>query len=537
VDILVSWLGHTDLRYFGLDSDATTQARICEIVRDKGSIRVSGQGPGPVRTMLANRTFDEVHLISNYPADLTAAVIQWTGVEAVTHPTALKNPTDYREVYTETDRLLGQICRGQGDRSFTLHLLLSPGTPTMAAILVLLGKTKYPATFWQTWDSKATQTEIPLDLTMDVVPDLLRGPDNRLQHLAALAPKDIDGFRDIVGGSAAIRLSVGRARKAALRDVPVLLAGESGTGKEMFARAIHQASHRRDKPFLAINCAAIPGQLMESELFGHVKGAFTDAKVDRKGALAEANGGTLFLDEVGELHSEIQAKLLRVLQPPPGTSPCTREFTPIGSTKAQRSDVRVVAATNRDLLAMIREGRFREDLFYRLAVITLKLPPLRERRTDIVAIAERLLAQINAEFARQDVRAKEPGYRNKALSSSARAFVVRHKWSGNVRELYNALIQAAVMTDDPEIHAADLAAATVEMPSCCDHEAAPTELPLGGEFRLEEHLISIHKQYLRRAMQEADGVKAKAARLLGMKNYQTLDAQLKRFGIEWEETR
>ncbi len=532
MDILVSWLGHTDLRYFGLDADAETQSRVCEIVRDKGALKVSGPGPGPVRTMLANRAFDEVHFLSTYPNDLADAFVVWTGVQANVHQTALQNPTDYREVYTETERLLGDICRAQGEHPFKLHLLLSPGTPTMAAIMVLLGKTKYPATFWQTYKAEAKQADIPFDLIMDVVPDLLRGADNRLQHLAALAPKDIDGFHEIIGDSAAIRLAVGRARKAALRDVPVLLVGESGTGKEMFARAIHQASHRRDKPFLAINCAAIPGQLMESELFGHVRGAFTDAKFDRKGALAEANGGTLFLDEVGELHPDVQAKLLRVLQPPPGTSPCTREFAPVGSVKTQRSDVRVVAATNRDVLAMIREGAFREDLFYRLAVITLKLPPLRERRTDIVAIAERLLGQINAEFARQDVRAKEPGYKDKALSASAKAFVVRHKWSGNVRELYNALIQAAVMTDDPEIHDADLSAATVEMPSCCDHLQDPAELPLGGDFSLEDHLISIHKSYLHRAMLEAKGVKARAARLLGMKNYQTLDAQLKRLGIK-----
>ena len=530
MDVLVSWLGHTDLRFFGIEADAATQALVCDLVRDKGGIKVHGTGPGPVRTMLANKAFDEVHFFSNYPEDLTEAVVRWTGVEAITHLTALKNPADYREVCAETERLLGEICRSQGDKPFTLHLLLSPGTPTMAAILVLLGKTKYPATFWQTWESKANQTEIPFDLIMDVVPDLLRGPDNRLQHLAALAPKDIDGFRDIIGDSKAIRLAVGRARKAALRDVPVLLAGESGTGKEMFARAIHQASHRRAKPFLAINCAAIPSQLMEAELFGHTKGAFTGATEKRDGAFVAASGGTLFLDEVGELHPDIQAKLLRVLQPPTGTPPCTREFAPVGSTKIQRSDVRVVAATNRDLLTMIREGVFREDLFYRLAVITIKLPPLRERRTDIVSIAERLLSQINTDFAKQ-----EPGYKDKSFSASAKAFVVRHPWSGNVRELYNALIQAAVMTEDPVLQAEDLAAATVEMPIISGHGKDVTTQPLGDGFSLDDHLISIQKDYLHRAMQEADGVKTQAAKLLGMKNYQTLDAQLKRFKIDWKK--
>jgi len=530
MDVLISWIGHTDLRFFAVGRSPEQREQIRSIVRAK-TLEDPHTGMSPVRTMLEARPFDQIHFLSNYAEDLTNQLVAWTEVEGQVHyPDIGTNPADYRGVYAGTETALRLICQGLGNKPFNLHILLSPGTPTMAAILVLLGKTKYPATFWQTWDSKATKTEIPFDLIVDVVPDLLRGSDSRLQHLAALSPKDVHGFTDIIGDSKAIRLAVGRARKAALRDVPVLLAGESGTGKEMFSRAIHRASHRRSRPFLPINCAAIPSQLMEAELFGHTKGSFTGATNDRKGAFTEANGGTIFLDEVGELHPEIQAKLLRVLQPPPGEPPCTREFAPVGSTKNQRSDVRVVAATNRDLLAMIREGTFREDLFYRLAVITIKLPPLRERRTDISAIADRLLAQINSDFAKQ-----EPGYKDKSLSASAKAFVVRHPWGGNVRELYNALIQAAVMTEDPVLQAEDLAAATVEMPINPGHGKDAAAQPLGDGFSLDDHLISIQKDYLRRAMQEADGVKTQAAKLLGMKNYQTLDAQLKRFKINWKK--
>jgi transcriptional regulator with PAS, ATPase and Fis domain len=528
MNLLVTWLGHTDLRYFGLDgASEEMQARICEIVRDKGSIRPQGDGVGPVRTLLANQSFDQIHFLSNYPEDLTAEVVKWTGADAKVHPAVLENPSDYREVYAETDRLLGEVCGAQGDRTFTLHLLLSPGTPTMAANMVLLGKTRYPAEFWQTWRDKVTHEQIPFDLTMDLVPELLRGADNRLQHLAALAPEDVEGFESVIGSSKAIRLAVGRARKAALRDVPVLLTGESGSGKEVFARAIHKASHRRGKKFRAINCAAIPDQLLESELFGHSKDAFTGATRDKDGAFTIADGGTIFLDEVGELKPEIQAKLLRVLQPPLDASPCTREFSPVGSAEVLRTNVRVVAATNRDLLQMIRDGQFREDLFYRLAVISVKLPPLRERRSDIVHVANSLLTRINADFAEQ-----EPGYKNKMLSKSAKVFMTKHNWSGNVRELYNALIQAAVMTEDDVIQEEDLSAAVVDMPSPCNCPDEPSSQSLGNGFSIDQYLDGIRGKLIQRAMNEAEGVKTRAFKLLGLKSYQTLDGQIKRLKLD-----
>jgi len=327
-----------------------------------------------------------------------------------------------------------------------------------------------------------------------------------------------------------MRLAVGRARKAALRDVPVLLLGESGTGKEMFARALHDASHRRSKPFLVINCAAIPKPLLESELFGHERGAFTGADKKYESAFQRAHGGTLFLDEVGECAGDIQAKLLRVLQPPPDAPPCTREFQPLGSTRILRTDVRVVAATNRDLLTMVQDGAFREDLLYRLAVITIKLPPLRERRSDIAILAGTLLANINRDFARQ-----EPGYKHKFLSDPAKSFVTKHDWPGNVRQLYNALLQAAVMSDNDALGADDLQAALAEMPMSRRAQDDPLGLPLGDGFCLAKHLEAIQCHYLQRALREAGGVKSRAARLLGMKNYQTLDAQLKRLRVVWDE--
>jgi len=396
----------------------------------------------------------------------------------------------------------------------------------MAAVWILLGKSRYPAAFYQTFRGELLTTTIPYDLIDDFVPEILRNPDLNLQHLAARNPSEVAGFEGIVGASQAIRLAVGRAQRAALRDVPVLLLGESGTGKEMFARAIHAASHRKSKRFEAINCAAIPRELLESELFGHVKGAFTGADRNREGAFTRANGGMLFLDEVGECDPLMQTKLLRVLQPPPGTGPCHRVFYPVGGSEAVVSDVRVIAATNRDLVQEIKANRFREDLYYRLAVITLRLPPLRERPRDIPLLVDTFLRQINEDFERQ-----EPGYRHKRVSATGMTFVKRHPWPGNVRQLYNTLLQAAVMADGDTLGQQDLAAAAGGLG---DPGLNALEQPLGDAFNLDEHLKVIQRHYLRRAMEEARGNKTRAARLLGIAHYQTLDAQLDRLKVEWK---
>ena len=279
-----------------------------------------------------------------------------------------------------------------------------------------------------------------------------------------------------------------------------------------------------------MNCAAIPGHLMESELFGHEKGAFTGADQKVDGAFRRAHGGTIFLDEIGELSPDLQAKLLRVLQPPLDAdhSPCLCEFFPIGAAKLVRSDVRVVAATNRDLEAMIQSTGFRNDLYYRVAVITIKLPPLRDRRADIPVIAEALLARINEDFGR-----REPGYRPKSLSRSAISLISRHGWPGNVRELRNALVQSAVMSEEDEIGVEDLKAAITELPVGPHGAPGIGEVSPGDDFSLEEHVDGIRRQFIEWAMRESGGVKATAARLLGLSCYQVLDGYLKRLGILW----
>lgn len=493
-----------------------------------------GGDSGPTKTLLTAVKFDEVYLLSNYDSEWNKSFQEWIGTKTSIVPVELASPVDYARIFEIADKHLSNLKCSPTWGGSELCLHLSPGTPAMAAVWLLLGKTRHPSTFYET--SRAGKwwiTDVPFDL-VDVIPDVLRAADVHLQHLASETPSQVEGFEDIVGGSRAIRDAVGRARRAAMRSISVLLLGESGTGKEMFAHAIHRASPRRKKTFRAINCAALSKTLLESELFGHARGAFTDAKTDREGAFEAAHEGTIFLDEIGECDLETQAKLLRVLQPSTKEGPSIRYVCRLGEEKDRRVDVRVIAATNRDLHKAISEGRFREDLYYRLAGVTITLPPLRERRSDIAIIADRLLALINGQF-----KAEEPGYEHKSLSAPAIEFVKSRGWPGNVRQLYNALVQAAVFTDGDKIGRRELEAALGEMPGASGPSVSSIDLPLGDDFALENYLDSVEEAYLRRAMEEARGVKAQAARLLGLKTYQTLDGKLKRLSVpaDWGKGR
>lgn len=405
--VLTQWIGHSDLRAMAATLPDAERAEILTII--KGPVAEKGD-LGPIKTLISSDSFDEIRLLCNYPKTWGKKFAAWLGNEATLIVVDLEKPTDYATIFRIAEAELSSI-RQRGDWSkIELCLHLSPGTPAMAAVWLLLGKTRFPATFYETFAGQSWITEVPFDLTVDVLPELLKDSDAILQHLASESPSEIEGFEDIIGETQAIRDAVGRAKRAAMRAVSVLLLGESGTGKEMFAQAIHRASPRRSKPFVAINCAALSHMLQDSELFGHEKGAFTGATGQRLGAFKLADGGTLFLDEIGECDLEIQAKLLRVLQPLPGEATSIRTIRRLGSDKEIKVDVRVLAATNRDLFSAIRHGQFREDLLYRLASIAITLPPLRERRADISKIAEKLLSQINRQFS-----IDEPNYIHKSF--------------------------------------------------------------------------------------------------------------------------
>jgi DNA-binding NtrC family response regulator len=519
--ILVSWIGHTDLRAFAREDASADRSAIEKIA----GVRDGETGAGPVKALIDVETFDEVHLLSDYAPEITKPFAKWLSCKSKLHRLSPKNPSDHGEVLQLVRPMLDSLKLTKDD---SLNFHLSPGTPAMAAIWILLAKSLFPATLYQTYGGKAWITEIPFDITVDVIPQLMRDPDRFWQHLQVQSPQEIGGFERIVGDSPALRTAVGRAQRAAIHEVPVLILGESGTGKEMFADAIHKASGRRTKKKFSINCAAISRELIESELFGHVKGSFTGAAKDHIGLFEQAHGSTLFLDEIGECDLGLQAKLLRALQPPDNGGPCQRVFRPVGAPEDRVADVRIVAATNRNLQKLIEEGKFREDLYHRVATITLKLPPLRERGDDVMLLADRLLEDINKQFTSELGEA----YKHKSFCADTKRFIRHQPWRGNVRELRNAIVQACVMAGTDTLAPEDIAAAIADVPG----QIGPSlhDQPLGGGFSLDDYLGDIERRFLTRAMDEAGGVKKKAAELLGFENYQTLSNRLRSFGQQSE---
>jgi transcriptional regulator with GAF, ATPase, and Fis domain len=292
----------------------------------------------------------------------------------------------------------------------------------------------------------------------------------------------------------------------------VLIFGESGTGKELVARTIHELSPRHDHPWVAINCSAIPRDLMESELFGYVKGAFTGATQNRLGRLEQAQGGTLFLDEIGDLDASLQAKLLRVLQ--------EREFSPVGSDQVRSVDVRFLAATNRDLKALVREGKFREDLFYRLDVYNIVVPPLRERREDIALLAQTFLRQLAAETDREITD----------FTPAALDVLTGYAWPGNIRELRNAVERSVLSCRGKLIDTPDL---PDTIRAGVGTGAAGRELTLDqlGTQNFDDWLAEVERNAIQQALAQCHGVQAQAARRLGITE-RSLWHRIKKLGIQ-----
>jgi two-component system, NtrC family, response regulator len=292
-------------------------------------------------------------------------------------------------------------------------------------------------------------------------------------------------FNNILGETEPIREAIELARKVAPTDATVLLLGETGTGKEVFAQAIHYGSRRAANPFVALNVSSFSKELLESELFGHVAGAFTGAVKDKKGLLEEADGGTLFLDEIGEMVFDLQAKLLRVLE--------TSEFIRVGDTKSTRVNVRIITATNRDLQAEVEEGKFREDLFYRLNIFTIKLPALRERKKDIPLLADYFLHIYSSKL-------------NGQVTGMSREFIdelVNHDWKGNIRELKNIIERAVILANDKDLNLSSLP---------LDFQSSSRK----GQSLSAFELSSMEKLHIQRVLNYTQGNKMAAARLLNI---------------------
>jgi two-component system response regulator AtoC len=310
-----------------------------------------------------------------------------------------------------------------------------------------------------------------------------------------LAVDHASSFGELIGASPAMREIFALVRRIARSRSSVLITGESGTGKEVVARTIHYTGPRADRPFVPVNCTAIPEGLLESELFGHVRGAFTGAHTSKRGLFEEAGGGTLFLDEIGDMGALLQGKLLRALQ--------EREIRPVGSTQSRNIDVRIIAASNKDLQKEIGEGRFRLDLYYRLNVIPVRIPPLRERREDVPLLANHFLG-------------RHAGDRRRSFSRASLERLARQPWPGNARELENVVERALALTDAPEIGPADL-------PLSDEGDAGTPDardLVAEGAER-EMTLRELEDLYIDRVLERAGGNKVRAARILGI-NRRTL---------------
>ncbi|HVT48625.1 MAG TPA: sigma-54 dependent transcriptional regulator [Vicinamibacterales bacterium] len=330
---------------------------------------------------------------------------------------------------------------------------------------------------------------LDLDRLRDLLTTVQKGIERRetLHQIDATVARQFE-FQGMIGRSAAMQSLFDSIRRLAPHVRTVLISGETGTGKELVARAIHDWSAQREMPLVRVNCAALPETLIESELFGHVRGAFTGAVGNKKGRFALADGGTIFLDEIGNIAPPVQAKLLRVLQ--------EREFEPLGSERTVRVDVRVIAATNRDLRKLVAEERFQQDLYYRLNVIPITMPALRERREDIPVLVEHFIQR----------HASRAGKRIDSVAPDAMAALAGSPWPGNVRELENTIERAVVLAAGPVIQASDVTLVSAASPA----------VPALPSLNLRQNMDWAERETIRHAMEHARGVKKDAAEAMGI---------------------
>lgn len=486
--ILISWVGGNDFK------------------------AMAGGPPGPIAATLAKVSFDAVELLYNYPEEQVQSYLSWLEARITVpiqeYAVKLTSPVDFGEIYQQADKHLARV----NSVSKELSILLSPGTPAMQAVWILLGKTRYPCRFYQTSIEQGVQeVDIPFDLSAEYIPAVRDLNSIKISQLAVTEVPIDAAFDNIITRNPKMQTLKAQAQILAEREVPVLIYGETGTGKELFARAIHNAGPRANKSFVAVNCGAIPTELVDSILFGHKKGAFTGATSDEPGVFQQASGGTLFLDEFGELQPSVQVRLLRVLQ--------DGSFRPVGSTEEQEVDIRLITATHRNLMETVADGTFREDLFYRVAVGVLHLPPLREREGDLSLLADILLAALSE---------KDLGLKHKNISPNAKNIILSHPWRGNVRELQSTLLRSALWCQGETITASDIRQALFQMP-----EKEPDILEMDVSQGVDIHSIigEVASSYIRRTLEYTGHNKTRAAKMLGLKNYQTLNNWMERYRI------
>lgn len=421
----------------------------------------------------------------------------------------LKSPTDYSAIYEKVNEILVKNIKQDQTRQRYFHL--TPGTPAMSSIWLLLSHSKYEAKLIQTnrHEPIYQEVDLPFDLSIELEDKINKYKGEKTTEFVVADSLKYKHFKDIIFESDVMKKAVYRAEKAAKSYVPVLLQGESGTGKEMFAHSIHKASSRQAKAFIAVNCGAIPKDILESELFGHLRGAFTGAETNKQGLIRAANGGTLFLDEIGEMPLDTQVKLLRVLQ--------EKKVRPVGSEEAIEVDVRIIAATHVNLNEAIKEGKFREDLYYRIAVGIIELPPLRSRGNDINLLIKHYLDEMHQNMRHDSNQPYQ-------LELAARKFLKSLPLYGNVRELSNILKRAGLWSETAKICEAQIKEATIN--SNTESRWPDFNISEGIDVCLKaDEFVSVQIEKAK----ELTKTKADAAKLLGFKNYQTMDNRQKEF--------
>ena len=500
--VLLCWLGRTDLRASSGDKEV---------------------GFGPIASSLKDSDYDLIHLLSNYDEVDSSKYSEWinnfSDSKIEIENVKLSSPTDYGEIYEAATNTINSIYSHHGDIvDFTFHI--SPGTPAMAAVWIILSKTRFPARIIESSKEAGVKVvSLPFDISAEYIPDLLKKPDEKLLTLSQALPPEAPEFDEIIHRSSEMKRVIAKARWAAVRDIPVLIQGDSGTGKELLARAIHGSSVRNTKPFIAVNCGAIPDSLFESEFFGYTKGAFTGADRSKIGYFEAANGGTLFLDEVGELSVMSQVRLLRVLQ--------EKLVTPLGATKPRQLDIRVLAATNRNLTDLVSNGKFRADLFHRLAVGYLHIPPLIARSGDTGLLIDHFINQLNQSLADQ------PNFVAKTLTPVAKQRLLDYKWPGNVRELYHTVLRIMTWSPSARITEQDVAESILTVET---GQQSILGRPLGAGFDIRDVITEVVTHYFSKSLNEARGIKREAAKLVGLPNYQTFTNWMKKYQIRDRHT-
>ncbi|WP_404391396.1 sigma-54 interaction domain-containing protein [Pseudoalteromonas phenolica] len=459
--------------------------------------------------------FDQIVIISNKWEEERYKYVPWLERKLAIaqrpckriegHTVRIQSPIDYVSISKQSQKWINKL----SSESDKLYINLTSGSPAMSAVSIILGKAKPNTYFYQS----NRKSEISLDaIPFDFVAEHDASVARAISSKATKLPTNDKAFEDIIAVSPQMLEVVNKAAKLAPLDLPVLVLGETGTGKEVISNAIHKASSRASQPIKTVNCGALPENLVDSILFGHVKGAFTGALKEHKGLFEQADGGTLFLDEVGELSLDVQVKLLRALQ--------QGEITRVGDDKTITVDVRVIAATHRNLVAMVEDGEFREDLFYRLALGIVEIPPLRDRAEDIEPLVHALASEIN-ESAKS-----YSNYKSKNISQKGMKFILSQPWRGNIRELWSTLNRALLLSDKDEISDLDIQNALINRENKQkEHEI---HLAYGDVVDLKQITENIEKKYIEAALKATGGAKGKATDMLSLGLHQNLRNMMKR---------